>query len=277
MKISKPHEIWLIVGSQHLYGADTLKLVTANAEKIAATLNAHAEIPLNLIFSKLVTTSDEIYQVCNQANSSKSCIGVITWMHTFSPAKMWIRGLQVLAKPLLHLHTQFNREIPWDSIDMDFMNLNQSAHGDREFGHLLSRLQINHKILAGHWQSPHIIKGLACWMRAALGWHTLQNMKVARIGDNMREVAVTEGDKLEAQAKLGFSVNGFGVGDLVAFIEKVSDNQIEDLLAQYKELYTLDKKTLTSTSLREAARIECGLRIFLESGEFDAFTNTLKT
>ena len=234
----KDFEVWFVTGSQHLYGKETLKQVDTDSKKIAEYLNRSAKIPCRVIFKPVVTTPDKITAICVKANTSPKCIGLITWMHTFSPAKMWIAGLSVLKKPFVHLHTQFNRDIPWKSIDMDFMNLNQSAHGGREFGFICSRMRKNRKVIVGHWQDQEVLAKLDIWMRAACAWNDWQGMKVARFGDNMREVAVTEGDKVEAQKKFGYSVNGYGVGDLVTVINKVNDKQINSMVNQYKKAYT---------------------------------------
>ena len=210
----KKFEVWLVTGSQHLYGAETLNQVDEHANIIAGSLHKATQIPVSIIYKPTVKTPEEIYNVCLEANSSKNCIGIIAWMHTFSPAKMWIGGLKILHKPLLHLHTQFNRDIPWSEIDMDFMNLNQSAHGDREFGFIMSRMRLNRKVIVGHWQDEKIIEQINGWTRAASGWHDWQGAKFVRFGDNMRQVAVTEGDKVEAEIKFGYSVNTYGLGDL---------------------------------------------------------------
>ncbi len=214
------------------------------------------------------------------ADASPNCIGLITWMHTFSPAKMWINGLSKLSKPFCHLHTQFNRDIPWQAIDMDFMNLNQSAHGGREFGFICSRLRKRRKVVTGHWQSKTVHAKLDAWMRAAAGWADSRQMKIARIGDNMRQVAVTEGDKVEAQLKFGYEVNGYGVGDLTKFIDAVTDQQIDQLCTEYADLYTLAPNVLPGAekhqSLRDAAKIEIGLRAFLEDGNFTGYTDTFE-
>src|SRR5690606_37116075 len=192
-------EVLFLTGSQHLYGDETLKQVAANSREIVAGLNASKDIPVKLIFKPVVTTADEITKICQEASSYKNCVGIIAWMHTFSPAKMWIGGLNILKKPLCHLHTQFNAEIPWKSIDMDFMKLNQSAHGDREFVFIMSRMRKTRKVVVGHWKNERLQKNLGIWTRVVLGWDGLRNLIVARIGDHMREVAVTEGDKVAAQ------------------------------------------------------------------------------
>ena len=273
-------EIWFVTGSQHLYGEETLKQVAKNSSEIVAGLNRSELVPLRIVHKDTVKTPDEITLLLQQANSSQQCIGIITWMHTFSPAKMWINGLSLLKKPICHLHTQFNAEIPWDKIDMDFMNLNQSAHGDREFGFMMSRLRKKRKIIVGHWQEERVQRRLGNWTRVALGWDELQNLKVARIGDNMRQVAVTEGDKVEAQMRFGFSVNGYDSSEVVAHISKVSDSQVEDLVKEYETSYNLSdalkKDGDQRTSLVEAAKIELGLRSFLDEGGFKAFTDTFE-
>ncbi len=271
----KEYEIWFVTGSQHLYGDETLRQVAADSQEIAESLNGHSSIPCKVVFKPTVTTPEEITNLCVEANSSSQCAGLILWMHTFSPAKMWIAGLNALAKPFVHLHTQFNRDIPWDSIDMDFMNLNQSAHGGREFGFICSRMRIERKVIVGHWQDAEVVRGLDVWMRAACAWQDWQGMKVARFGDNMREVAVTEGDKVEAQKQLGYSVNGYGVGDLVAVIQGMGDGEIDAVLADYQKCYEV-VGDIKSESIRESARIEAGMRKFLQNGGFSAFTTTFE-
>ncbi len=276
----KQFEIWFVTGSQHLYGPETLKQVSEHAQTIATSLNAATQIPVTVLFKPIVTTPEEIYQVCQQANTQKNCIGLITWMHTFSPAKMWINGLKILQKPLLHLHTQFNRDIPWKDIDMDFMNLNQSAHGDREAGFIMSRMRLNRKVVAGHWQDPEVLQQAGDWSRAAAGWHDWKGAKFVRFGDNMRYVAVTEGDKVEAELKFGYSVNYHGIGDLVKVVNETADSDIDTLIKEYEDSYTLadglKKGGAQYQSLREAAKIEIGLRRFLEAGNFKGFTDTFE-
>src|SRR5690349_20772804 len=232
-------EVWFLTGSQHLYGPETLQQVAQHSEEIVRALNGSGNIPVKVMFKPVLTTSDEIHHIALQANAAANCVGVITWMHTFSPSRNWIAGLTALKKPLAHLHTQFNQDIPWASIDMDFMNLNQSAHGDREFGFMVSRLRMNRKVIVGHWQDPEVHARLDAWARAACAWHDSQNLKVARFGDNMRAVAVTEGDKVEAQLKLGYSVNGYGVGDLVQHVQQASDADIDQLISAYESQYTI--------------------------------------
>ncbi len=276
----KAFEVWLVTGSQHLYGSETLEQVADHSQKIADALNKAKSIPVRIIFKPVVKTPDEIYSICSAANTSKDCIGIVAWMHTFSPAKMWINGLKILQKPLCHLHTQFNRDIPWNSIDMDFMNLNQSAHGDREFGFIMSRMRIERKVIAGHWQDTSVHQQLNMWCRAAAGWNDLQGASFVRFGDNMRHVAVTEGDKVEAQIKFGYSVNTYGVGDLVAVINKIKDAQINELCETYSKEYklvpSLKKNGARYQSLKDAAKIELGLRKFLEEGNFKGYTDTFE-
>ena len=263
-----------------MYGDETLKQVAEHAQSIAYALDASVKIPVRVLFQPVVKTPDEIYRLCQAANTDAHCIGIVAWMHTFSPAKMWIRGLQSLQKPMCHLHTQFNRDIPWGDIDMDFMNLNQSAHGDREFGFMVTRLRLNRKVVVGHWQDPLVHERLNVWMRAAAARFDWQGARFARFGDNMRQVAVTEGDKVEAEIKFGYSVNGYGMGDLAKVIHDVSDAAIDHLVAEYDETYhlvaELRKGGAARASLREAARIEIGMRLFLENGGFKGYTDTFE-
>ena len=273
-------ELWFVTGSQHLYGPDTLVQVARDSKEIAAGLSQAKQIPVKVVFKPVVTTANEVRQVCLEANNDPKCIGLITWMHTFSPAKMWIAGLSALLKPFVHLHTQFNRDIPWDSIDMDYMNLNQSAHGGREFGFIGSRLRLERKVVVGYWKDPDVLAELGVWARAALAWNDAQSLKVARLGDNMREVAVTEGNKVSAQIKFGYTVDGFGVGDVAAFVQAVSDADAEKLLQEYDETYTvqadLQPGGARRAELKAAAKIELGMRAFLESGGYKAFTTTFE-
>jgi L-arabinose isomerase len=280
MEKLKDLKISFLTGSQHLYGEETLKKVKSNAEEIVNFLNEKEAIPVTLIMEPVLTSPEGILEVIQKINNQKNCIGIITWMHTFSPAKMWINGLKNLSKPILHLHTQFNRDIPWDEIDMDFMNLNQSAHGGREYGFMLSRMRRKRKVIAGYWKDEELIERLSSWIRAAAAWNDWQGMKVARFGDNMRQVAVTEGDKVEAELKFGFSVNGYGVGDLVEYVNKVKDERIDELLSEYEKLYTLSENVAAEnekrSNLNEAARIELGMEDFLKEGGFKAFTTTFE-
>src|SRR3984957_9407216 len=269
-------EAWFVTGSQHLYGPETLKKVEQHANSIARTLASSPEMPVKIVTKPVMTNGESIHRLCQDANSSSNCLGLITWMHTFSPARMWIAGLRSLSKPLMHLHTQFNQALPWSTIDMDFMNLNQSAHGDREFGFITARMGLARKVVVGHWQEEETISEIAAWARAAAGWQEAQSMKVARFGDNMREVAVTEGDKVAAQMQFGFSVNGYGVGDLVARIRGFSDAEVEKLVQEYRDTYVITAEHDQPQALLDAARIELGLRAFLEDGEFAAFTDTFE-
>ena len=251
-----------------------------NSREIANALNASAEIPVCVVFKPVLTTPEDIRALCLAANSAQNCIGLITWMHTFSPAKMWIAGLNLLIKPFLHLHTQYNREIPWSTIDMDFMNLNQAAHGDREFGFIGSRMRLDRKVVVGHWQDQDVQSNIGVWSRAAAAWADWQGAKIARFGDNMRDVAVTEGDKVEAQIKLGYDVYGYGIGDLVKFVEEATEAEVDELIQTYQDEYDVTPELqpggARNTSLREGARIELGLRNFLSAGNFKAFTTTFE-
>jgi len=276
----KKLEVWFVTGSQHLYGEETLQKVAEHAKAVASALNESSGIPVTVIYKSIVKTPEEIYHALSQANTATNCIGIIVWMHTFSPAKMWINGLKILKKPLLHLHTQFNRDIPWSEIDMDFMNLNQSAHGDREFGFIMSRMRMNRKVITGHWQDKEVLAKINIWARAAAGWHDWQGAKFVRFGDNMRQVAVTEGDKVEAEYQFGYSVNTHGIGDLVKTVQQIGDVEIDRLVKQYAEQYniadSLKKGQKQHQSLREAAKIELGLKAFLEQGNYKGFTDTFE-
>src|SRR6266496_1489615 len=276
----KQYEVWFVTGSQHLYGPKTLEQVAEHSREIAAYLNASAHIPVQIVFKPVLTTPEAIRELCLEANSAKNCIGLITWMHTFSPAKMWIAGLSLLKKPFLHLHTQFNREIPWSTIDMDFMNLNQSAHGDREFGFIGSRMRLNRKVVVGHWSDETVQCEIGTWVRAACAWADWQGARVARFGDNMRDVAVTEGDKVEAQIRLGYDVYGYGVGDLVKHVDSVMEAEVDELVQTYLDEYELAEDLqpggARNSSLRNGARIEIGLRNFLSDGNFISFTTTFE-
>lgn len=276
----KQLEVWFVTGSQNLYGPDTLRQVAAHSQEIAGALDRASSIPVRVVFKPVAKSPDEITALCQEANLASNCIGLLTWCHTFSPSKMWISGLSRLNKPLAHFHTQFNREIPWSSIDMDFMNLNQSAHGDREHGFIMSRMRMNRKVVVGHWQEPEVQRQLGAWCRAAAAWHDWQGAKFCRFGDNMREVAVTEGDKVSAQLRFGYSVNGYGVGDLAGRVKAVTDKEIAQLLEEYETSYAiapaLRREGAKRQSLVEAARIECGLRAFLKDGGFKGFTTTFE-
>jgi len=276
----KQYEIWFVTGSQDMYGPQTLAQAAAHSQEIAGALDASAQMPVRVIFKPVVTTPEAIRQLCLEANSSAACIGLVAWMHTFSPAKMWIAGLSLLKKPFAHLHTQYNREIPWAEIDMDFMNLNQSAHGDREFGFIGSRLRLERKVVVGHWQDTAVQAGLGAWARAAAAWADWQGAKVARLGDNMREVAVTEGDKVEAQIRLGYDVYGYGVGDLARAVNAASEVEVNRMAQAYLDEYevaaALQPGGGRHASLLDGARIEVGMRNFLQAGNFTAFTTTFE-
>ncbi len=280
MNSLKQFEVWFLTGSQHLYGEDTLNQVAAHSQKIAEAFNSSPSIPVSIVYKPVLKTPDEIFSLCQEANTTKNCIGIIAWMHTFSPAKMWINGLKILQKPLLHLHTQFNRDIPWSRIDMDFMNLNQSAHGDREFGFMMSRMRLRRKVITGYWEESAVQQKIGAWARTAAGWADWQGARFVRFGDNMREVAVTEGDKVEAQLKFGYSVNTHGVGDLVKQIREITDAEVDALCKEYEDSYKLTdalaKDGNQRSSLTEAARIELGMKQFLELGGYKGFTDTFE-
>lgn len=273
-------EVWFVTGSQHLYGPETLTKVQNHAIAISKVLAQSPAIPVHIVCKPVMTDSDSILRLCQEASSSSSCVGLICWMHTFSPARMWIAGLRVLSKPLLHLHTQFSEALPWSTIDMDFMNLNQSAHGDREFGFIGARMHLKRKIVVGFWQDPDVQQEMGTWIRAACAWHDAHHLKVARFGDNMRNVAVTEGNKVSAEIKLGYAVNGYGVGELVQRIHQVTDAEVDKLTNEYDEAYTvadiLRKGGSRRKSLADAARIELGLRAFLTETGSHAFTDTFE-
>ncbi|CAI6054422.1 L-arabinose isomerase [Cohnella sp. JJ-181] len=274
----KPYTFWFITGSQHLYGPETLEEVAAHSREIVQGLAGGLSYPV--VFKPVVTTPEEIRRVLNDANADEDCAGVITWMHTFSPAKMWIAGLTELRKPLLHLHTQYNRDIPWDTIDMDFMNTNQAAHGDREYGFIGARLGIARKVVVGHWADGAVQGRIGSWQRTAVAFNESRRLKVVRFGDNMRQVAVTEGDKVEAQIKFGWSVNTHGVGDLVRYVEAVTAGEVEALLGEYAERYEIEEAGRTAGAVRDAiayqARLEIAIKRFLDEGGFTAFTTTFE-
>jgi L-arabinose isomerase len=273
-------EIWFVCGSQHLYGPGPLQRVAADARDIAGALADSPKLPLKTVSKALLTTPDEIAKLCMEANSDENCAGLILWMHTFSPSKMWIRGLNALRKPFLHLHTQFNRDLPWATIDMDFMNLNQSAHGDREAGFIHSRMRLSRKVVVGHWSDPEVQDRIGSWMRAARAWHDWQGARLCRFGDNMRQVAVTEGDKVAAEMKFGFATNGFGVGELAAAVDAVPDAEAKALAGEYEERYDVAPELRRGgerhVSLLYGGRLELGLRAFLQRGGFKGFTTTFE-
>ncbi len=279
--MSKPYadrEIWFLTGSQGLYGEETLRQVAEQSQEIARVLGE--ELPARLVWKPVLTSSDAIRRTALEANADDAVIGVIAWMHTFSPAKMWIAGLDALRTPLLHLHTQANVELPWDTIDFDFMNLNQAAHGDREFGYLATRLGAARKTVAGHVSNPAVTSSIATWVRACAGWAATHDLRLARFGDNMRNVAVTEGDKTEAELRFGVSVNTWGVNDLVAAVDDVPDADIATLVAEYEDLYDvapeLRRGGERQESLRYGARQELALRSLLESLGARAFTTNFE-
>ena len=273
-------EIWFLTGSQSLYGEETLRQVAEQSREVAVTLGDHPDLSIRIVWRPVLTTSDAIRRTILEANADDRCIGLIGWMHTFSPAKMWIHGLDALQKPFLHLHTQAHRDIPWATIDMDFMNLNQAAHGDREFGFIQTRLGVPRKTVAGHVSNPDVGRRVGVWARAAAGAAELRSLKVVRFGDNMRGVAVTEGDKVEAELRFGVSVNTYGVNDLVAVVDAVEDGAIDKLVTEYQDVYDVAADLRAGAerheSLRYAARIEAGLRQFLENGGFGAFTTSFE-
>jgi L-arabinose isomerase len=276
----KQYEVWFVTGSQFLYGPETLKAVALHSQEIAKAFNASPDIPVKVIFKPVLVTAEGVTELCQAANNAPKCIGFITWCHTFSPSKMWINGLKQLNKPAVHLHTQYNRNLPWATIDMDFMNMNQAAHGDREHGFIWSRMRLNRKVVVGFWQDKATQEKLGAWTRAAAAWADWQTAKFCRFGDNMREVAVTEGNKVSAQMKFGFTVDGFGVANLVKFVNEVTDQEIDALAKEYEATYEMSaelrKGGKRQKSVREAARIELGMRAFLTNGNFKGFTTTFE-
>lgn len=279
MQQFQQNEVWFVIGSQHLYGQRTLQQVKEQAEKVVAHLN-QSGLPVKLVQKPLATTPDEITALCRDANYQDNCLGLLVWLHTFSPAKMWINGLRRLEKPLLQFHTQFNAQIPWDSMDMDFMNLNQTAHGGREFGFIGACMRQQHSVVAGHWEDRQAQEGITRWMRVCAAKHESQHLKVARFGDNMREVAVTEGNKVSAQIQFGYSVNGYALGDLEQVVNEVSHGDINALVEEYEASYILTDAVKNGGAKREnlleAARLELGIERFLQQGGFHAFTTTFE-
>ncbi len=274
--MKQTRSIWFVVGSQGLYGPEALQQVKANSEEVVANL----DLCLEVVLKPVMTDSAAIRELCLEANRDPNCAGLILWMHTFSPAKMWIAGLAQLTKPICHLHTQFNRDLPWDSIDMDFMNLNQAAHGDREAGHLHTRLGLRREVVVGHWAEPSVQGRLNDWARVANGWAELRSTRVARFGDNMRHVSVTDGDKVAAEMTFGFSVDGFGVGDLVETISSVSDKEVDCQMLEYEDLYEIGSELRRGGSRRDelavAAKQELGIKKFLVERNYQAFTTTFE-
>lgn len=280
MQDLREYELWFVTGSMELYGDEVLRKVAADERAIANYLERSSEIPVRVIEKPVLTTPDSILRLCQDASSAPACVGLVIWMHTFSPAKMWIAGLGRLQKPFVHLHTQFNRDLPWSTIDMDFMNLNQSAHGDREFAYLETRLRLRRATVAGHWEDPSVAARLGVWTRAACGIAEARSLRIARFGDNMRDVAVTEGDKTEAQRVFGFAVNTYAVSDLSRAVREVSDHDAGELCREYDERYDVTPALRPNgdrrSELMEAARIEVAMRTFLRSGGFGAFTDTFE-
>ncbi len=277
MKLSKNYVFWFVTGSQHLYGPKTLEQVKNDSEGIVKGLNESGKFNYSIEYKALLTTPEEILALAKEANNDETCAGIIGWMHTFSPAKMWIKGLEALQKPFVHLHTQFNRDIPWDAIDMDFMNLNQSAHGGREFGFINSRLRVPRKVIVGFWQEAKVQEELNRFLNVCVGIAESKTLKIARFGDNMRYVAVTEGDKVEVEIKLGWEVHGYGIGDLVKYVDAVTDAEVDELFQEYKKLYTIESnKAEDIASIKYQAKIEIGMERFLEEGGFGAFTTTFE-
>lgn len=274
MKVFNEYQFWFVTGSQHLYGEETLQKVAEHSRTMTAKLNASERIPAAIDFKIVATDSDAIERVVEAANADQRCAGIITWMHTFSPSKMWIRGLCKLRKPYLHLHTQFNREIPNEAVDMDFMNLNQAAHGDREHGFIAARLRLSRKVVVGYWEDAAVRDKIGAWMRSAIGIAASRSLKVARFGDNMRDVAVTEGDKVEAQIKFGWSVNTYPIGDLMVYVNAVKEAEIDAQMCDYEAKYTM--RTDRIASVRYQAKLEVGMEKFLREGGFGAFVNTFE-
>ena len=276
MKGFENFEVWFVTGAQLLYGGDAVIAVDAHSNEMVKGLNNSGNLPVKVVYKGTVNSAREVTETLKAANNDPHCIGVITWMHTFSPAKMWIHGLQELRKPLLHFHTQFNKEIPWETMDMDFMNLNQSAHGDREFGHIVTRMRKNRKVVVGHWQDPAAQAKIAVWMRVAAAWADAQDMRIIRFGDQMNNVAVTDGDKVEAEMRLGYHVDYYPIADLVAVQDQVTEAEVDALVAEYEKEYDLAPNCQAGGKDRQqvcnAAREEIALRRFLKEKGAKAFT-----
>ncbi|MDG5473182.1 L-arabinose isomerase [Jeotgalibacillus sp. ET6] len=279
--MTQKKEFWFVVGSQQLYGEEALAKVKANAQSMTDALNESGVLPYRIVLQDLAVSADKITSMMKEVNYRDEVAGVITWMHTFSPSKMWIRGTKLLQKPLLHLATQFNESIPWQSIDMDFMNLNQSAHGDREYGFINARLNKNNKVVVGYWERPEVQKQMADWMDVAAAYNESFNIKVARFGDNMRHVGVTEGDKIEAQIQFGWTVDYYGIADLVQYVNEVSEEEIDALFKEYEELYAFDygsySKEDWTASVKVQASYEIAIKRFLDEGGYTAFTSNFET
>lgn len=270
----KEYEFWFVVGSQFLYGPEVLETVAARAEEMAAKMNESGVLPCKVVYKVTAKTPEEISNVVKEANYQDTCAGVIAWMHTFSPSKMWIDGLQKLQKPYCHFATQYNRTIPNEEIDMDFMNLNQAAHGDREHGFIAARLRMPRKVIMGYWQDADVLSRLGDWMRSAAAVAFSKSLKVMRFGDNMRNVAVTEGDKVETQMKLGWQVNTWPVGELVEEINAVTEAEVDALMAEYESLY--DMATENLAAVRYQAKEEIAMKKMLDREGCKAFSNTFE-
>ena len=277
MREMKKYQFWFCTGSQDLYGEECLKKVAAHSREMVEGLNACGALPYELVWKPTLIDQASIRRTFNEANNDENCAGVITWMHTFSPAKMWIIGLQEYHKPLCHLHTQYNEEIPYDTIDMDFMNENQSAHGDREYGHIVTRMGIERKVIVGHWQNPQVAEKLADWMRTAVGVMESSHIRVCRIGDNMNNVAVTEGDKVEAQMKFGWEIDHYNVNDAVEYVDAVSKGDVDALVEEYYSKYEILLEGRDPEEFKKhvavQAQIEIGLEKFLEAGNYHALVD----
>ncbi|MGN0242640.1 MAG: L-arabinose isomerase [Lachnospiraceae bacterium] len=275
MLTTRNYEFWFFTGSQLLYGQETLNQVDADTQKMVDGLNATGLLPYPVVYKGTLKSSEEILTGCKAANHADDCAGIITWCHTFSPAKMWIHGLKALTKPLLHLHTQFNKEIPWDSIDMDFMNLNQAAHGDREYGYIGARMEIPRKIIVGYWADEKVANQMADWMDVAVGYCECQTLKICRFGDNMRDVAVTDGDRVEAEIRLGWTTDYYGIGDLVSEMETITEAQVDAMMDDYRTRYDFDPAA-DIDSIRYQAKIQCALEQFMKRGGYTAFSTNFQ-
>ncbi|MBP1639561.1 MAG: araA [Bacteroidetes bacterium] len=271
-------EVWFVTGAQLLYGGDAVVAVDAHSNEMVKGLNESGNLPIKVVYKGTANSSSEISEIMRAANGDTKCVGMITWMHTFSPAKMWIHGLMDFKKPLLHLHTQYNAQIPWNEIDMDFMNLNQSAHGDREFGHITSRLRKPRKVVVGYWKDADTQSEIAGWMRVCAGWADSQDLLVVRFGDNMNNVAVTDGDKVEAEIRLGYHVDNAPIAQLVPYVNAVTEAEIDALVAEYEKLYDFAADSKKGAEkhqfVRDAAAQEIGLRRFLQDKGAKAFTTS---
>ncbi len=277
MNAFEQYEVWFVTGAQLLYGGDAVIAVDAHSNEMVKGLNDSGKLPVKVVYKGTVNSSKEVTAAFKAANNDEKCIGVITWMHTFSPAKMWIHGLQELKKPLLHFHTQFNKEIPWETMDMDFMNLNQSAHGDREFGHIVTRMRKNRKVVVGHWQDEKAQNQIAAWMRVAAAWADAQDMLIIRFGDQMNNVAVTDGDKVSAEQVLGYHVDYYPINDVMTYYNAVSDEDVEALVTEYFKLYDHapeleDTRTEAYAKVWNSAKAEIAIRRVLKDTDAKGFT-----